>query len=87
MAQRIWKVARNFDTKTKKIYNYFVTDAHDADELSDRPEAAIFPISTRFDLDLQNERAERYAEYLNKLEEAARVADEQNHLVDILRRP
>jgi len=45
-----------------------------------------FPISQVFDLDTQGQRAERFAEYLNRLDEAARKAAEQIHLLDILSR-
>jgi hypothetical protein len=87
MAQRTWKVAQNTSGQTKKINYYFVSDAHDDDELDERPKAAMFPISQLFDDELQEARAHKYAEYLNKLNEAARVAQEQTHLVDILSRP
>ena len=87
MAQRTWRVAQNKSGQTKKITHYFVSDAHDDSELDERPVAATFPISQLFDQDLQAARAEKYAEYLNKLDEAARVAQEQTYLVDILSRP
>lgn len=48
--------------------------------------AAIFPVNAKYDYDLQVDRALDYANYLNKLEEAAKVAYEQIHLVDVLKR-
>lgn len=87
MAHRVWKVAQRKSRDTRKVTCYFVSDAHDDDEIDSRPIAAEFPISQLFDTDIQEERAEKYADYLNKLEEAARVANEQTHLVDILSRP
>lgn len=87
MAQRTWKVAHRTSHQTKRITAYFISDAHDDAELDSRPIAAEFPISQKFDQDLQEARAEKYAEYLNKLDEAARIAHEQTHLIDILSRP
>lgn len=84
---RTWKVGNSTNNRTGKLIEFFVTDANDGSELDGRPKAAIFPISEKFDSDLQEERAEKYAEYLNKLDEAARVAREQTHLIDILSRP
>lgn len=86
MAVRTYKVGHSMN-KDKVITAYFVTDAHDEKELDARPKAAEFPICQMYDDELQHERADKYAEYLNKLAEAARVASEQIHLVDILSRP
>lgn len=91
MVDRTYKVGdssvKDKHTGLKKIIAYFVTDAHDETELDDRPQAATFPISAMYDGNTQYERAERFAEYMNKLAEAARIAREQTHLVDILSRP
>lgn len=91
MTTRTYKVGhssvKDKSTGDIKITAYFVTDAHDVAELDDRPKAAEFEISVMYDDEIQRVRAEKYAEYLNKLVEAARVAQEQIHLVDILSRP
>lgn len=84
---RTWKVGNTTSGRTGKLTEFFVTDANDKVELEDRPKAAIFPISLMFDQEIQETRAEKYADYLNKLDEAARVAHEQTHLIDILSRP
>jgi hypothetical protein len=61
-----------------------VSDARDVTE--GRSLAAIFPISDLYDKEIQTHRALDYANYLNKLNEAAKVAYEQIHLVDVLKR-
>lgn len=58
----------------------------DTNKLSEVPAAVTFPVSQKYDVDLQKKRAEDYATYLNKLDEAAKVAYDQIHLVDILKR-
>lgn len=55
-------------------------------DTSKLPIAGIFPVSEKYDVDLQAKRAEDYANYLNKLDEAAKIAYDQIHLVDILKR-
>lgn len=86
---RTWKVAHHKEETKKgfKITEYFVTDAGTNDELSDRPVAAAFPVSQKFDNDHQEKRAEEYAEYLNRINEAATQAYENNRLLDILKTP
>lgn len=71
---------------TKKVTRYFVTDA-DSDDISSRPVAAEFPVSEAYTREIQEERAVAFADYMNKLEEAKKVAYEQVHLVDVLSRP
>jgi len=85
MAHRTWKVGET-KNNDKQVTCYFVTDAYDNTDIRVRPHAAEFPISQVFDEDTQWQRAERFAEYMNKLDEAARVASEQIHLLDILRK-
>lgn len=72
--------------RQKKVTRYFVTDA-DPDDISARPFAAEFPVNDAYTKEIQEERAEKFCEYLNKLEEAKKVAYDQIHLVDILSRP
>jgi hypothetical protein len=61
-----------------------VSDSRDVNE--DRPHAAVFPVSDLYDEETQTRRAHGYADYLNKLNEAAKVAYDQIHLVDVLKR-
>lgn len=79
-------VGKSTNRETKKVTRYFITDA-DPDNISSRPFAAEFPVSDAYTKDIQEERAEKFCEYLNKLEEAKKVAYDQIHLVDILSRP
>lgn len=72
-------------TEHGKTVAYFVTDAHDKNELGSRPEAVKFPISVLYDDDLQSRRVQDYCDYLNKLADAAKEAYEQNQLVNILK--
>ena len=87
MSNRKYIVAHTYrDGSRKELIAFFVSDAASDDELSVRPKAAVFPISIMFDEATQQKQAKRYAEYLNKLAEAARQAHEQTHLIDILSR-
>jgi hypothetical protein len=61
-----------------------VSDARDVNE--GRPHAAVFPFGDLYDRETQTRRAHGYADYLNKLNEAAKVAYDQIHLVDVLKR-
>lgn len=87
MAERIFKVAHRKNQHSKQITCYFVTDAHDDKDIPNRAIAAEFPISQLYDDETQEARAKRFADYMNKLAEAARIAQEQTHLIDILSRP
>ena len=87
MTHRTFKVAHRTSAQTKKITAYFVSDAHNDAELAERPDVAVFPISILYDAETQETRAEKFAEYMNKLAEATKIAHEQLHLVDILSRP
>jgi hypothetical protein len=84
---RTWKVAHSSVTEydRKVITRYFITDANTNDELETRAVAAEFPVSQKFDQDLQEERAHAYADYLNKIEEATKQAYANNQLIDILK--
>lgn len=77
---------RTFDVwNTIDKTRFVVTDKYDADD-EDRPNAVIFPVSELYDEATQAKRAQEYAKYLNKIEEAAKAAYEQIHLADILKR-
>jgi hypothetical protein len=46
----------------------------------------VFPFGDLYDKETQTRRAHDYATYLNKLNEAAKIAYEQIHLVDVIKR-
>jgi len=79
MSNRVFKVWNNHRGDW-----LIVSDARSVED--DRPNAVIFPISDLYDKDTQAKRAHDYANYLNKLNEAAKVAYDQIHLVDVLKR-
>lgn len=85
--QREFQVGHNYDKKTGELYGFFVTDCFDDEELHSgkRPEIARFPISQLYDAHAQKLRAEKYAEYMNRINEATQKAYEQTLLVDILK--
>lgn len=81
--KRVYKVAH---IKTDgKITAFFVTDAHSDDELDDRPTLMSFPVSILYPEEDQKQRAEEYAEYMNKIVCATMQAYENNNLLDILK--
>ena len=80
---RTWLVAHN--RINDKIVKYFVTDAETNDEIDHRPVVAEFPVSQKFDKEVQKERADAYADYMNKIAEATKQAYENNQLIDILK--
>lgn len=85
--QREFCVGHSFDKKTGVINGFFVTDCFDDAELQlgQRPEVARFPVSQLYDAHAQKLRAEKYAEYMNRINEATQKAYEQTLLVDILK--
>jgi len=81
--RREFKVAH---TKSEgMITAYFITDAHDNSELDDRPTLMSFPISILYPQEDQKQRADEYAEYMNKIVDATQQAYENNNLMDILK--
>lgn len=83
---RIYKVGHTVDGDTKKYSRFFITDANDEDELDSREMVATFPVGGRYDEDTQRHHARVFADYMNKLEEAKRVAYEQTMIMDILKK-
>lgn len=75
-----------------RVFKVFITKGGDLavsdnkDIYEQRPQAVIFPVSMLYDKETQTKRARDYANYLNKLNEAAEVAYDQIHLVDVLKR-
>jgi len=68
---RKFKVSEISDRQTKKITSYTVNDAADNEELQERPKIAIFPISILCDKDTQEQRAQKFTDYLNSIAELA----------------
>ncbi len=83
LIKREYKVGHN--KVEDKIVSYFVTDAHDNSELETRPELIRFPVSQLYcDAD-QKQRAEEYADAMNKIQQAIEQTYENNKLVDLLK--
>jgi hypothetical protein len=76
----------NRQTGKKEHFSVKYCSVNEKEDLGSLPAAAIFPISQRYDEDLQEKRAEDYSKYVNKLDEAAKIAYDQIHLVDVLKR-
>ena len=76
--------------QTEKNPDAFVVGFCDPNDpeviINQLPIAVAFPVSEKYDVELQEKRAKDYATYLNKLDEAAKIAYDQIHLVDILKR-
>lgn len=85
--QREFLVGHSFDKTTGKINGFFVTDCFDDAELQlgTRPEVARFPVTQLYDAHEQKLRAEKYCEYMNRINEAKQKAYEQTLLIDILK--
>jgi len=73
----VWETTNGYN----ELVSYSVKKTHSC------PSAIEFPVSAAHDEDTQYRRAKDYCKYLNKLEEAAEIAYQQNQLVDILGRP
>lgn len=65
-----------------------MSDALDSEEFKaqTRPSVAEFPISEQHYAELQEQRAEMYAEYMNKIVEATQTAYDHIALMDILKK-
>ena len=72
-------------TQEGQITSYFVTDAHDNKEIDIRPALMTFPISLLYPKEDQDQRAQEYARYMNKIMEAMHQAYENNNLMDVLK--
>ncbi len=85
--KREFIVGHNFDRKTGVINGFFVTDCFDDAELQEglRPEIARFPVTQLYDAHEQKQRADKYAEYMNRINEAKQKAYEQTLLIDVLK--
>ena len=85
--QREFLVAHSFNKKTGTIESFFVTDCFDDAELQagTRPAVATFKVSQLYDAHEQKIRAEKYCEYMNRINEAKQKAYEQTLLIDVLK--
>ena len=74
-------------SKGDDIVAWFVTDCFDNEELENgnRPSVVEFPVSQLYDSHEQQQRAQQYADFLNKIQEATQKAYEQTMLLDILK--
>ena len=86
MKLRRYSLGHTTDNRSKKYLEFFVTEAETDKEVSIMPKAAIFPISQRYDEQMQRHRAEQLIDYLNKIAEATEKAYEQNMIIDILKK-
>lgn len=87
MQVRTYKVAHTRDEDTGDYLKFFVTDVHTNDELKKgrRPDIAVFPVSQLYDEEEQRQRAEHYAEYMDRLQEAKQRAYDNELLIDIIK--
>lgn len=85
--QREFIVGHSFDKKTGVINGFFVTDCFDDAELQagTRPAVATFNVTQLYDAHSQRQRAEKYAEYMNRINDATQKAYEQTLLIDVLK--
>ena len=69
-----------------KIVKFVVSDAHDCHEANEgHPSVAVFHVSSRYTEDEQRARAVTYANYMDRIAEATRIAYEQNQLIDLIK--
>jgi hypothetical protein len=83
--QREYKVGHIRNQDSKQITAYFVTDAHNNKEIDLRPQLISFPVSVLYPEQDQEQRAQEYADYMNKIVCATMQAYENNNLMDILK--
>ncbi len=73
-------------SRGNKVVKFVVTDANDLDEANDgHPSVAEFHVSHRYTEDEQRSRAVTYANYMNRIVEATRIAHEQTQLIDLIK--
>lgn len=84
---RRFTVGHTLNNLTGEHTSFFVTDCFDDEELQSgrRPSMVSFPVSQLYDAHSQKRRAEKYAEYLNRLAEAAEQAARDNLLIDLIK--
>lgn len=70
-------------SKNGLITAFIVSD--DRSTVDNRPTLVSFPVSILYPADMQKQRAQAYAKFMNKINEATVTAYEQNSLIDILK--
>ena len=80
-------VGTSTSTNTGKMTKFFVTDAETVEEMEDgsHPEVAEFPISPKYPQTEQEQRANMFRDYMNKIVDATETAYQQTMLCDILK--
>ena len=77
------------ESTTKPVYpiSYFVTDAETIEEVNDgtHPAVARFPITQKYPQTEQEQRANMFRDYMNKIVDATETAYQQTMLCDILK--
>jgi len=74
-------------TKPVQVVSFFVTDAETIEEVNDgtRPEIATFPVTQKYPESEQEQRANMFRDYMNKIVDATETAYQQTMLCDILK--
>lgn len=87
MKLRTYKVGHTKGEESGDYLRFFVTDCHSTEELNKglRPNLAEFPVTQLYDADEQEQRAQQYADFLNKIQQATQKAYEQTLMMDILK--
>ena len=83
--RREFKVGHVKDTVSGEVTGFFVTDANNNKEIDLRPQLMNLPVSLLYPEDDQKQRAEEYAEYMNKIVNAMHQAYDNNNLMDVLK--
>lgn len=86
MIIRKYGVGFSTSQETMKVTSYFVTDAQTKEEIDERPRVAVFPVSEGHYAELQDQRAQMYADYMNKVIEATETAYDHIVLMDALKK-
>lgn len=87
MGNRKFRVCETAHQRTGKLLSFMVTDVLNDEELQHnvRPSVVTFPISQLYDSKEQRLRADQYADFLNKINEATLKAYQNTQLLDIMR--
>lgn len=64
--------------------SYHVTNQTDSN--ADWPDAAVFHVSYAYPKEFQKKQADRFCDYMNKIQEAAEKAFDQQYLIDVMAR-
>jgi len=77
----------NSTTKPKHRTSFVVTDAETIEELNDdtHPAVVTFPVTQKYPEKEQEQRANMFRDYMNKIQGATETAYQQTMLCDILK--